>query len=161
MLDVTNREGMKKFQVLLEIANFSIALRQQWVQERVLVRGQPMNEISSIINGNPVSMPQFQQFRPGIISDTPIGQFVYQSAALDQQKWSKQADISMQKAQMQQQMIGGMMSLGGGCNRPEDRKAGRNCHKERRPQAKSATLGWRMPKADWKPAPQKLARALR
>lgn len=113
IIDVTNSQSVKKFQVLLEIANFASTLRQHWIQEQITVRSQPMNEISSIMHGTAVQTPQFQPFRPGHISDTPIGQLVYQSAALDLQKWSKQTDISFQKAQMQNQFVGGLMSLGG------------------------------------------------
>jgi hypothetical protein len=77
------------------------------MQERVLERSQIVNEISGITQGNQVQIPQFQQFRPGHINDTPVGQFVYQSAALDQQKYQVQV-------QQQQQMMGGLLSLGGG-----------------------------------------------
>jgi len=106
LIELPNGNMLKKFNALVQLAAFLDTQRQQAIQEKVLLRAQPVNELSSLLSGGRIEMPQFSGFRGGHIADSQLGQFVYQSAAMDQQKWNIQV-------QQQQQMMGGLMSLGG------------------------------------------------
>lgn len=106
VIEIANKVTVQRFQVALEAANYVNTLRQGELQEQIAWRAQTVNEISSMMNGGQINVPQFQGFRAGHISDTPVGQYVYQSAAMDMQKWQT-------KVQSQQSMFGGMMGLFG------------------------------------------------
>jgi hypothetical protein len=105
-VEFSNKAALQRFQMLHSIADFINVLRERAVQERVLERTQPVNEITALLHGGKVDMPQFAAFRPGHVEGTPVGQYVYQSAALDMQKWQVQV-------QQQQSMFGGMLGLFG------------------------------------------------
>jgi hypothetical protein len=81
-------------------------VRSREMQEAIAERAQALNEISTIKSGGQVNIPQFTQFRPGHISDTPLAQSVYQSAAMDMEKYKL-------KEQRQQELLGGMIGLAG------------------------------------------------
>lgn len=67
--------------------------RQQAFQEQVATRNQPINEITALMSGGQVSMPQFQGYNPGQVAGTPVGQYVYNSAQLNQQGWQAQQQM--------------------------------------------------------------------
>jgi hypothetical protein len=76
------------------------------MQEFLTERSQTVNEISSLMHGGQVVVPKGEGFKSGKISDTPVGEYVYRSAAMDMQKWQM-------KVQSQQSMMGGIMGLAG------------------------------------------------
>lgn len=81
-------------------------LRQQALQEQIALRNQPIAEISALMNGSQPTMPTFQQFQAGQIAPTPVGQYMYQTAALNQQNYAQQN--SQYNA-----MLGGISGMGG------------------------------------------------
>jgi hypothetical protein len=82
------------------------SLRQQGLQEQLALRNQPINEISALMAGGQVSMPQFTGFRPSAMSETPVGDYVYKSADIEAQNYRAQ-----QAAQAQS--MGGLFGMGG------------------------------------------------
>lgn len=115
IIDVRNRVRLQQFQVLLEVGNYINTLRQQELQEAITIRAQTVNEVSSLMHGGQISIPQFQAFRPGQINDTPVGDYVYRTAAIEQQQYQT-------KVQSQQAMFGGIMGLAGSVISLSDRR---------------------------------------
>lgn len=105
-IDQRNQRRIAKYQALRDAAEFVSVMRQQELQERLTVRAASINEISSLMHGGQVQIPQFQAFNPGKIDRTPVMDAVYQSAAMDMQKWQM-------KVQAQQQMFGGILGFAG------------------------------------------------
>lgn len=105
-LEVENRVKLQLFDANQAIAAFVNSVRAMSMQEFLSERSQTVNEITALMHGGQVQVPRGEAFRAGRISDTPIGQYVYQSAAMDMQKWNTET-------QYQQAMIGGMMSMAG------------------------------------------------
>lgn len=105
-IDWTNSTSRQRYQALVEAAEFVNVLRERELQEQVAISGSNINLMSTLMQGGQVPIPQFQGFRPGVIDKTPVAESVYQSAAMDMQKWQV-------KVQSQQQMMGGLLGLGG------------------------------------------------
>ena len=112
--DYANRQGAANIQNELaqrgyenEItgASFTNTARERALQEMLALRNQPINEISALMAGNQVQMPQFAQYRPGQVAGTDISGNIYNSAALDQQNYAQQ--MAQQNA-----MMGGLFGLG-------------------------------------------------
>lgn len=101
-----NQAALQKFEMLRTIADFVETYRARTLQEQLSVRAQVLNELSSLLHGGQVQQPQFEGFRPGRLENTPVGQYVYQSAAMDMQKYQIQV-------QQSNQMMGGMFGLAG------------------------------------------------
>jgi predicted lipoprotein with Yx(FWY)xxD motif len=80
--------------------------RERGLQEQLALRNQPINEISALMSGGQVTMPQFTPYRAQPMSETPIGQYMYQSAAMNNQN-------AIAKAQAQQAQMAGLFSLAG------------------------------------------------
>lgn len=80
--------------------------RERALQEQMAVRNQPLNEISALMSGNQVQMPQFSPFKAGTVANTPVGDYVYRTADLEQKNYQSQL-------QAQQAMMGGLFSMGG------------------------------------------------
>lgn len=106
VIDVKNRTLIQQFSLAMQLANYVNMARTQDLQERISIRAQIVNEVSGLMHGGQVTVPQFQPFRADHIGQTPVAQSVYQSAAMDMQKWQMQV-------QQQQSLFGGMMGLGG------------------------------------------------
>jgi hypothetical protein len=105
-VEFRNQVRAQQFTVGMQLAQFVNATRATVMQEILTERSQVVNEISSLTHGQQVRIPEGQPFRAGAIAQTPVGEYVYRSAAMDMQKWEK-------KSQQQQQMMGGMMGLAG------------------------------------------------
>ena len=101
-----NQAALQKFEMLRTIADFIEVFRARSMQEQLTARQEPLNELTSLLHGGQVAQPQFEQFRPGHLDPTPVGQYVYQSAQLDMQRYQVQA-------QQSQSMMGGMFGLAG------------------------------------------------
>ena len=56
-------------------------LRGSQMQERMQLRNQPLNEISALMSGAQVTLPQFQQFHAQGVNAAPIGQYIGQNYA--------------------------------------------------------------------------------
>jgi hypothetical protein len=82
------------------------ALRQQGLQEQMALRNQPINEIAALMSGGQVTMPQFSQFRPSAMSETPVGDYVYKSADIEAANYRAQAAADAQS-------MGGLFNMGG------------------------------------------------
>lgn len=61
--------------------NFLNNLRGGQLQEKQTVRNAPINEISALMSGSQVSVPQFQQFSRQGVDSAPIGQYIYSNYA--------------------------------------------------------------------------------
>lgn len=79
--------------------------RERQIQERMALRNAPINEISALLGQSQVSMPQFSPYQAGTIANTPVGDYVYRSADIDQKNY---------QSQMQQSAAttGGLFGLG-------------------------------------------------
>lgn len=62
-----------------DYASFLNNLRGGQLQERQTVRNAPINEISALMSGSQVSVPQFQPFSRQGVDSTPIGQYINQN----------------------------------------------------------------------------------
>lgn len=80
--------------------------RERAMQERLMTRNQPINEIGALMSGGQVSFPQMTQYRPGTVQNSNIGQNIYNSAALQNQQYQQQQ-------QQQNAGLGGLFGLGG------------------------------------------------
>jgi hypothetical protein len=80
-------------------------LRQQYLQELMALRNQPISEITALMGGSAPTIPGFQPFQAGHIADVPVGQYMYQTAQLQNQQYAQQ--VAQQNAAM-----GGMAGLG-------------------------------------------------
>jgi hypothetical protein len=100
-----NNADIQQFGLGQQDANFDNALRGAQFQEKLAIRNQPINEISALMAGGQVTLPQFQSFRGGTVEPAPIGQYTYNTANLNQQAYNTQAN---QKAAT----LGGLYGLG-------------------------------------------------
>lgn len=114
VIELGNREKLRLFQALQSLAEFADTQRAKAIQERVLERSTTMNEISALIHGNRVEMPQFQQFKAQPMEAAPVGQYIYQTAAIQQDQWKTMVQVQMQKHAQKQAFMGQMIGLGGG-----------------------------------------------
>lgn len=81
------------------------ANRQRGLQEMLALRNQPINEISALMSGGQVSLPSAQQYNAPSINAAPIGDYMYNSAALANQNYNTQQ-------QQRAAQLGGMYGLG-------------------------------------------------
>lgn len=82
-----NQNAQQGFQNAQSAGMFGNTARQQALQETQALRNQPINEISTLLNGGQVTVPQFANYQAGTIAQTPLAQSVYNSAGLDQQNY--------------------------------------------------------------------------
>lgn len=78
--------------------------QQNWTNQ-IAARTQPINEVAALLGTGQVNVPQAPGFQGGNVSDTPVGQYVYQSASLNQDAWKT-------KVQAQAQNNAGLYGLG-------------------------------------------------
>lgn len=84
---------------------FQATNRERALQERLTGRTQPINEITALMNGGQVTLPQFTPYRPNPMSETPYGQYVYQG-------YQGQLDAWKTKSAMAQANNAGLFGLG-------------------------------------------------
>jgi hypothetical protein len=104
--ELSNKIELQSYEILVNLAQYVNTVRAQAMQEFLGERSQITNEVSALMRGGQIQIPQFQQFQAGKISDTPVGEYVYRSASMDIQKWQMET-------QQQGQMFGGMMGMVG------------------------------------------------
>jgi hypothetical protein len=103
--DHFNQTATQQYNLDQQEAAFQQYLRNNAFQEEAAWRNQPISEISALLNGSQPTMPQFQPWQGGTVANTPVGQYHYQSAAIDAQNY--QSQLAYQQAGM-----GGMFGLG-------------------------------------------------
>ena len=86
--------------------NMALRGRQQGVQEILTQRNQPINEISALMSGSQVSMPQFVNTPQTQVAGTDYQGAVYQT-------YQGQMDAYKQKVASQNAMMGGLFGLAG------------------------------------------------
>ncbi len=89
--------GNQRFNQQLQAGQFNNQGYGQQLQTDLAIRNQPINEISALMGGGQVSMPQFQTYQGGNIAGTPIGDYTYQSANLANQQYQAQMQADAQK----------------------------------------------------------------
>ncbi len=65
-----NQAQLQQFDAQKAAAEYGQTARERALQERMTIRNQPINEISALMNGGQVTVPQFAQFNPGNIAGT-------------------------------------------------------------------------------------------
>jgi hypothetical protein len=96
-------QGLQEQQGLFGMQN---ANRGRAFQEYMASRAQPINELTALMSGGQASMPQPMQYNAPQVGNTPIGDYIYNSAGLAQKNY----DTQMQSRNAQ---MGGMYGLGG------------------------------------------------
>jgi hypothetical protein len=87
---------MQSSQFQLEAAKFQNQSRSQGLQETLALRNQPINEISALMSGGQVSLPNVTPYQSTPMQSTPIGDYTYQSANLQNQQWLAQQQAATQ-----------------------------------------------------------------
>ncbi len=105
-----NQAAGQQFNQDLSAAQFGNQARGQGLQETLALRNQPINEISALMSGSQVSLPNTPQYQGGQVAATPIGDYMYQNANMQNQQWMTQAQM---QAQQQAGLYGALGSLGG------------------------------------------------
>jgi hypothetical protein len=77
-------------QLAMQGATFNNQAAAQALQQQLALRNQPINEISSLMSGGQVTMPQFQGYNAPQIAGSSIGQNINQGAALANQQYQAQ-----------------------------------------------------------------------
>jgi hypothetical protein len=117
--DFNNSRMMDIYNTAMQNAAFNNNSRQQGLQEQLAVRNQGINEISALMSGGQVTVPQFAQYNPAQIARSPVAQSAYQSAALQNQQYQQQQ--SQQNA-----LMGGLFGLGSSAIMFSDRRLKRD-----------------------------------
>jgi YD repeat-containing protein len=99
-IELMNALGIREFELAMAVSQFVSTVRNQAMQEFIAERSQTTNEISVLMRGGQVSLPQFQPYQAKPMSDTPVSDNVWRAHAADVEKWKQQG-----------QMFGGMMAL--------------------------------------------------
>ena len=80
--------------------------RDHGIQERTALRSQPINEVSTLMNGGQVTMPQFSQYRGGNVAGTD-------TAGITQQGYQNQMGVYNQQNANRNAMFGGIAGIAG------------------------------------------------
>jgi hypothetical protein len=106
MTEIARARGLYEMGLRQQGYSDTQTARERGLQEQLALRNQPINEISALMSGGQVTMPQFTPYRAQPMSETPIGQYMYQSAQMNNQN-------AIAKAQAQQQQMSGLFGLAG------------------------------------------------
>lgn len=107
VIEIANRVAIQAFTVALQIADFVNTTRERAFQELLTVRNSSLNELSTLMRGTVLPLPQFAQFKAATIQAADLQGAVYASAQLDQQNFKSQ--VALQSA-----IIGGIGAIAGG-----------------------------------------------
>ena len=83
--------------------------RSQAVQEALTERNQPLNEITALLNGQQIALPQYQQTPQTNVAGTDIGGMIYDSARINQ---ANTQAYNQNKQSNYQAGMGGLFGLG-------------------------------------------------
>ena len=106
MNDLRSQTVLNAGNYALQEYGMSTDARSRALNERLQMRNQPINEISTLMNGGQVTMPQFQGYQGGNVAGTDI-------AGITQQNYQNQMAAYEQKLKQQNSMMGGIGSLAG------------------------------------------------
>jgi len=90
----------------LGLAQFGNEAQQQSLDQQLTLRNQPLNQITGLMSGSQIQMPQFQGYQGANIAAAPI----YQAT---QDAFQGQMDQYGIRQQAKNNMMSGLMSLGG------------------------------------------------
>jgi hypothetical protein len=76
-----NQAVQGNYQMGQDYASFLNSLRGGQLQELMALRNQPLNEISALLSGSQVTVPQFQGYQSRGIESAPIGSYIGQNYA--------------------------------------------------------------------------------
>lgn len=79
--DAYNQASLQRYQMGSDNASFLNNLRQAQLQERTAMRNAPINEITALMSGSQVTVPEFQPFSRQGINAAPIGSYIGQNYA--------------------------------------------------------------------------------
>jgi len=99
-------EADRALQHDLASVDASATARERALQERLLQRNQPLNEIAALMSGSQVNSPQFTAYKPGTIAPTSVGDNIWKEYQAKMQNWQIQQ-------QQRQASLGGLFGLGG------------------------------------------------
>ncbi|MGL4575865.1 MAG: hypothetical protein ACRCV9_13865, partial [Burkholderiaceae bacterium] len=105
-LGFDNAAATGQFALDQQAAQFSNTSRERALQEEMMLRNQPINEIGALMGGGQVTLPQFAQYQGGNIAGTDV-------AGITQQSYQNQMQQYQQRLQQQNAMMGGLAGLGG------------------------------------------------
>ena len=106
MNDLRSQTVLNAGNYALQEYGMSTDARSRALNERLQMCNQPINEISTLMNGGQVTMPQFQGYQGGNVAGTDI-------AGITQQNYQNQMAAYEQKLKQQNSMMGGIGSLAG------------------------------------------------
>jgi hypothetical protein len=107
ILEVANRIAIQAFTVAMQIADFINTTRERALQELLVVRNSSLNELSTLMRGTTLPLPNFAPFKSATIPTADLQGAVYASASLDQQRFKSQVEL-------QSAIIGGIGAIAGG-----------------------------------------------
>lgn len=115
--NATNQQNYSNQQNAIDVSNqlaqqgatFGNQASAQQLQQILALRNQPINEITALMNGGQVSMPQFAGYNAPQIAGSSIGQNIYNTSAIQQQQY--QSQVQQQQAQ-QSAALSGLFGLG-------------------------------------------------
>jgi hypothetical protein len=105
-----NSAVAQNFQQAQSAFNAQNAARQQYLSEQFALRNQPINEISSLLSGSQVSMPNFLNTSSPTIPTTDV-------AGIINRNFDQQMAASNQQAATANNIIGGLFGFAGGLGR--------------------------------------------
>jgi hypothetical protein len=105
-----NAAQAQNFQQAQSAFNAQNAARQQYLSEQFALRNQPINEISSLLSGSQVSMPNFLNTGGPTIPTTDV-------AGIINRNFDQQMAASNQQAATANNIIGGLFGFAGGLGR--------------------------------------------
>lgn len=78
-----NAAQNQQYNQLLENARFGNTAQQQSLQQQLALRNQPLNEITGLMSGSQIQLPQFQGYQGSTVAGTPILQGAIAQAQAD------------------------------------------------------------------------------
>ena len=101
-----NAAVAQNFNQQLNLAQFGNAAQQQSLEQQLALRNQPLNQITGLMSGSQIQMPQFQGYQGANIAAAPIYQGV-------QDTFQGQMDQYAIRQQAKNNLTSGLMGLGG------------------------------------------------
>ena len=104
------------------VFNAQNVLRSQNIAEQYAQRNQPINEITSLLNGSQVMNPSFLNTPSNQIANTDV-------ASIINNRFSQDMGIYQQQSQQYNNLMGGIFGMMGGLMRASDERIKENIHK--------------------------------
>jgi hypothetical protein len=101
-----NQAAAQAFQQQLAAAQFANAAQQQNLQQQMQVRNIPINEITALMSGSQIALPQFQAYQGQVAQPGDI-----QAATAQQAAWNQ--NIYNQQVASRNALMSGLFGLGG------------------------------------------------